>query len=291
MSKHIGYVYWNREEKLKIVDAFFDKYGHGELPISITKAVTEVQKMLPEARQRTLKGPSQFLDLVDMINARRVTIAAEQPAPTPEQPTSPAPPAEPTAPPPPAEPTAPPEHVTAWVEPTVEAPAIDFVAIRATLSDMLSDLVAGVLVDSVKKLLTNGEIAAMLRSLQNGVLPTAIVEDKPRHNPLPPNVARLSKPTYLLCGFKPHQQNTFLQAFPDFHLKFWYAERPGEGMEVLRQKATNADAILFTMEATSHSAVAIASTVNRRIIRVTGGSTAMVAALERLREENVKKVG
>ena len=157
----------------------------------------------------------------------------------------------------------------------------------AQVKDILSSFIADILVDATRKLLTNGEIARVLRSMAQGQAPTVIHEDRaPRHNPAPfPQIAKGNGRHILLCGFKPHQQAAFMQAFPGTHLKFWYAERPNEGLGVLKEKATGADVVLFTMEATSHSAVAVVQALGRKIVRVTGGSTAMMTALASLKEQ------
>jgi len=145
-------------------------------------------------------------------------------------------------------------------------------------------------VDSVKKLLTNGDIARMLRSLQNGTMPEVAVASPPRHSPVgAASAVKERKLDCLVCGFKPHQQSELNARGVGLglHLRFWYAEKPNEGMEVLRQKVQSADVVLFSMEATSHSAVNIAQSANKRIVRVTGGMSTMLEMLQKLSKEKL----
>ena len=261
-------IFWNKRENETVAQACLDKYGYGKWPISEWKAVIECQTVLfPQRRRSYILGKSHlktFLPVLERMKAKG--------APAPAS----------------AETEPPRAHVEASAPPAFDAGEL-YVAESegAQIKDILSSFIADILVEATRKLLTNGEIARVLRSMAQGQAPTVSHEDRaPRHNPAPfPQIAKGGGKTILLCGFKPHQQAAFMQAFPGTHLKFWYAERPNEGLGVLKEKAAGADVVLFTMEATSHSAVAVVQALGKKIVRVTGGSTAMMTALASLKEQ------
>jgi len=275
-------IHWTKEEMALLARACIDEHGSGKWSISPQLAVKRIQaQVLPPERCRSLKSLASaeavapFIRVLEAQKAK-CRVIRDAPAPAP-------------APAPQQEETFEDVGVLATTSRVLEAmreePApAPAPALKAVLVDVASDLIAEVLVESVRKLLTHPDVARMLNTWQLGHMPAVVrTEPVPKHNPVPASAPKADQLSLLVCGFKPHQQSQFLTAFPDLHLRFWYAERPNEGLNVLKEKARGADAVLFTMEATSHSAVAVVQALGRKIVRVTGGGTAMQAAINALR--------
>lgn len=298
MSSNKNSIRWTKKEWQRLVDECLQRYGYGDWTLSNIAAVRSVQKeILPEARQRppgSMKGNDNIKPFHALIAAaKKKGLAGDADTAPPQE-------------------KAPPLRDWMLTDLGLDKPPFPDLADKPltpaipstsepterSVTDVLSTFIAGVLVESVKKLLTNGEIARMLRSLQNGGMPSVAVdssEGQPRHSPVgassaPPKEQKLS---CLVCGFKGHQQSEInartATGYEKLHLRFWYAENPNEGITVLKQKAQSADVVLFSMEATSHTAVATVQTVGKRIVRVTGGMNAMLDALQRLHKEQAAK--
>lgn len=282
-------IYWNKGGMRALAQLLIKHYGPTG-PVSIIGAVDKLQKIvLPENRQRVINSKdclTRFLPIYEEVKAEAersnpphplsaLPIAAAAP-PAVEQQKTPAPLPQTEGP-----------AVLQEAGPSA-APLNVSEALKEALSDFLSDTV----IRAVNKVLTSPDVAGALHRLMLGRMPGVIreQEDSPaaltKHSPLMPQGAeKRERRTFLLCGFKPSQQHQFLQAFPDMHLKFWYAEKPNDGLSQLREKARSADYVLLTMEATSHAAVQVVQSVGTRLVRVTGGASAMMEALNRLKEK------
>jgi hypothetical protein len=307
MSSNEDRIKWTKQEWQKLADECLKRYGYDAWPVSNIAAVRVVQKdILPENRRRprgSMKGKDNikpFHSLIDKAKKDPPDAYGKFQAlgkHMHEHPTLSVAPAQ--------------APVASSMESTLEKevgnvytsytpPAQEmlerFPAAEKTVTEVLSTFIAGVLVESAKKLLTNGEIARMLRSLQNGVMPEVIVDsDLKKHNPFAPEAKlnpRIRQLECLVCGFRGHQQSEINSrtavGFETLHLKHWFAENPNEGLTVLKQKAAASDVVLFSMENTSHSAVEAVQTLGRRIVRVTGGQTSMLAALQKLHAEQLR---
>lgn len=267
-------VVWTQAENEVMTNAIIQQFGT-KPTMSLQQMATAMQaKVLPPERQRGLIHTAASVDALRKVYEPALKRAQRGAAPV----INPSP--------------AKVETVTPVIEerqPVPEA-APD---LRRLLVEAAGTFLSDVLVDAIQKTLTRAEIANVLHSIQMGTLPSLVVEQtapRPKHNPAPADGSSTpadGKPVVLVCGFKPHQQSVFQPEHPALRLRFWYAEQPTQGLEVLRQKAGGADAVAFAMEATSHSAVRMAETVCRRIVRVTGGAASMHGALRRLTAELV----
>jgi hypothetical protein len=284
MSKDKNIIRWTDKEWRRVADECLRLYGYGDWNISIVAAVRSAQKsVIAEHRQRsTMKGTDNIKPILPIL--------AELKSGPPVMPP----------------PLSKAEQVinealdqaegaqaknTVWENFKEVVPPAPTYREERSVTDVLSTFIADVLVESVKKLLTNGEIARMLRSLQNGSMPSVAVDSTPatKHNPVPRSyVTRERKLECLVCGLKGHQQsevNNRTVGLSNLHLRYWYADNPNDGITVLKHKAEASDVILFSMEATSHSAVAAVQALGKRIIRVTGGMTTMLDTLLKLDKE------
>jgi hypothetical protein len=262
---------WSKEEFRLVAERVAQiESAHRNLVSAVDAAQREV---LPELRWRKMpKGPSGFVGLMPYLNtARTRSVSVPASAPPPISP--------------PLEDRQGIDSEASMTPPHFGAPPPEQPTLEETLLPVkayLSDFLAEVMVDSLRKLLTNGEIARVLRSVVNGEIPTVIQEDRPKHSAFVPTVAiKSDRLTLLICGFLPHQQNQFVQAFPKVHFRFWYSQNPSTGIEQLREKAKTADTVLFKMEQTSHTAVQVVQSLGKPIVRVTGGGQAMLQAIER----------
>lgn len=257
-------VRWNDAELALLAKEVIYKYGWPIRAKGVTLqfAVGKIQTILSVERRRDMLGGSQTVSRVKKL----LDAAPPTPASAPLPPAIEAPPAPPDASPAPTPAPRPP-------------------APTGAVEDVLSTWLAGILKNTVAKLLVDGDIARVLRNLQYNEVPEAQVETRPRHNP---EVVKTQakdgkeKLKVLLCGFKPHQQGIFEQTYPDLHFRFWFGDKGGHNLDVLSTKAAWADVVLFTMEATSHSAVGVVEKMKKRFVRVTGGSSSMLAALAKL---------
>lgn len=280
-------IVWTHAENLKVVHAIIARYGIRP-PKSLWLHVAEMQvhAIAPERHRNHLNNEYSIVQLRRVWDAE---VARAKPETGPQaqgtiwdRPEAPnmvksEPPVAVAPPPPPATPTPTP------------APTSD------ELKDMLSTYLADVLLDTVKKLLVNGEVARMLNHLRHGMMPevireapTAAAAPSPgKHNPEPVQAPRKQKPVVLLVGLKSHQQQQFVTAFPELHFKFWFTERGAAGadLNLLKEKAAASDYVLCTMEATSHQAVAMVEKAGRKVLRITGGQSTMKRALEQIKEK------
>lgn len=159
--------------------------------------------------------------------------------------------------------------------------------IADTLVQAAAEFLERVVVATVKRVLTNSEIASMLRSLQNGAMPDLVVEDRSsyngaKHNPLPQSEAKGKLPVVLVMGMKPHTWANLQSKFNGrLTLRFWYEEGgKGRNLNSLREKAQGLPLAVATMDQMSHAAVQTVEAVGCRAIRVTGGIESMQTALE-----------
>jgi len=271
---------WTKAEWLQLAEECLKRNGYGAWRVSPVAAIRAVQTILPKDRQRSnMKGADNIKPLAALLSQLRARGPVLH---------APAPPVLPPAP----SPALPPESIPVRDMLPRAGPSFSLSPER-TVTDVLSTFLADVLVESVKKLLTNGDIARMLRSLQNGVLPQMAVDSAPRHNPMGMSAPREKKLECLVCGFKGHQQseiNTRTAQLGRLHIRFWYAESSNENLTVLKHKAESSDVVLFTMEASSHNAVDVVKSMHKRIIRVTGGMTTMLEMLQKLQDEQLLDV-
>jgi hypothetical protein len=300
-------IVWNKDELSMLAAAAVDKFGLESWSSNMLPRVRAIQEILSIERRRTFWNVNDIGTLAKVIrqevDMRRLAVQATETVTAPPVPHEviAAPPAPQPAPPAQDAPLAPlpirheghndespvpMEIIEEIIQPTI--------SITDALIDKASDFLAAVLTETIKKFLTQSDIARILRNIQLGSMPEIAREQvAPREKPPTPKqeiaqeVARL--PVLLLCGFKPHQQSAFLnyQFAKPVRLKFWHDS--GQGYGVLAAKATGADAVFFTMEATSHNAVKIVVNLKGpRIFRVTGAGSSMVAAIEKyLTEQKV----
>jgi hypothetical protein len=266
-------IFWTEAQNKLVANEIFNVYGCGPYSMSLSSMVRSVQgSVLPAELVRHInseKAVSKFKKVFDEALAERGGSSASDKVPEEfkaleEEEIGPLPE------------TKAPEVCLSIPNPTPQE-AVSLAGIK----DALSTAIADVLVEAMRKVFTHPDVAAALSQFHLGQMPTVVREEAPRarHSPEQSQTDKKAKRVVLLCGFKPHQQHQFLQAFPDLHLKFWFSDRPGAGLETLREKARSADTVLCTMEATSHAAVQVVQSTGARLVRVTGGASSMMAAL------------
>lgn len=194
----------------------------------------------------------------------------------------------------PIEPEPEPENVTPEGEPPAEAEAQPD---RPSMEDLLVHACAGFLervaVEFVRRLSHNADILGALASIQGRTIELPTTTKPPqislpvyKHNPLPQGEDRDRPPTVLVCGLKSHQQSAALTAINGrLNLKFWYAAKPNEGINTLREKAKVADKVLVITEATSHTAVNTIESMGKKVVRITGGGTTLNTVLDALAKD------
>lgn len=270
-------VYWNPIEMQKVAEQTVALRKQNPA-LSIIRAVDAAQKMaLPPERQKTVNGSKNIEPLEPLIKSIEAEAKQEKEKPAEIQPVESAPIELPEV-----------EHV-----PEPEAVAEQEVEYREYSTEgLLVHAVAGFLekvaIETVRRIMANPDIVGTLLRLQDGRVPeiTRPLVSVPKHNPEPTSVDRPKVPTVLVCGLKGFQQSAVMNAINGrLNLKFWYAAKPGEGVQVLKEKAKNADRVVMTMDATSHSAAQVVESLGKKITRILGGGTTISTTLDAIAKE------
>jgi hypothetical protein len=140
----------------------------------------------------------------------------------------------------------------------------------------------GIIKASLKRLMVDPEFTPIL----NAILPkpegvtAASVANGVRHSPeILRTEPRKDRTKVLVCGILPNQQSQFSQTFPDLHLKFWFSDRAGQGLDTLKAKAKWADKIFHKMDQSSHSVSQTVKAVGKSSTPVNGSVSAMMNVL------------
>jgi hypothetical protein len=156
-----------------------------------------------------------------------------------------------------------------------------------SLEDQLVDVCATFLEKVIREALGRLEIPSLPTAASKIDLPSMlapILAKRPKHDPQPESGdAKKRLPVVLVCGLKGFQQSPIERAMTNrLRLKFWYQESPNERLQELKDKAAGADHVLFSIEATSHTAVGIVEGMGKRFLRCPGASSAIIRTLESL---------
>lgn len=246
-------VFWTDKEVLIVAEATVMCLGDGRSSSSVLEALNKSQGDLPEGRRRVVKAVTLIPKVMAEIK-RLQGLPKKEPVKSPELPPPPVPQPQPTQ---------------------VETPTIKL--IEALLLDRVSSAVERMVVDSMKKLVLNEEFRGMVTHLLKGDLPPVIVI--PPRFVAPASAPRVTLPSCLVIGINNHSHVNLLSRFnKKLHLKFWKDDGYGD----LKSKASSVDFVLATMEATSHSTVEVVGKAGKMVVKVTGGLSSMIKALDKL---------
>lgn len=255
---------WTDAELALLAKEVIYKYGW---PIKDGKttlqyAVQKIQHILPlERRRNNLAAGKQAVVAVYKALDRLVG----QPATTPLPPVIEVPPAPPERPPTPPAPATPGAYT-----PGVE--------------DVLSTWLAGILKDTVRKLLVDGDIAKVLRNLSYNQVPDVVHTTTPKHNPEALSEPKVGKTKVLLCGVRPDQQGHYQSTFEDLHFRFyWSDKKASHNASALREKMMWADVIVFKMDATSHNDTETSKGLGKKVIKISGSTSSIMDALSTIK--------
>lgn len=254
-------IVWTPEETDLLVAKVLKTYPAGEYPTALQTVVFHLQKeVLPQSRWRNTKSGA---NTVPKVALRLEEIRKSGIVPSPEKK---APDTRPANPP---------------VQDVRPAPR------EAHVEDVLADWLAGIFKGAIKRVLTDPDFQHIVQNLyphptSEGIT-SAIVAAGGKHDPTGTSETRTEKTKVLLCGIMPNQQTVFTQTFPDLHIKFWYSDKPGQGVDVLRSKAKWADRIFVKLAQNSHTVAHTLKGLGLTCTNLDGSVSTMMNALAELK--------
>jgi len=117
----------------------------------------------------------------------------------------------------------------------------------------LSALGEEVMVNIIKRAITNPEIAPLIRQFLNQQMPTvSVAESIPKHNPEPVQIKNNRRtPTILICGMKSNVIHN-PQSFVNGKLRLKFFNNGETNFEKLMDKASDSDRVIVCTEAFPH---------------------------------------
>lgn len=145
-----------------------------------------------------------------------------------------------------------------------------------------------VFVETAKRLLTNPDVAPLIRSFILRQVPDTHAEHAPpKHKPPAPAAPTAEKPLprVLVCGMQNYHHGTLQSAMDGkLQLRFWHDDgTKGSRITELEQKAKGVDWAVCPIGETSHTVIGVLQKASVRIERTTGlGVSSVMSALNKI---------